>query len=609
MAEEPPRALLTPSRVRELLARHELRPSKALGQHYLADPNTARKVARLGGAGPGETVLEVGPGLGSLTLALREAGAAVVAVEADPRLLPALAEVLGDDPLVRVELADALKVDLAALAPAGRLVANLPYNIAATLVLKVLAEAPAIGHLVVMVQREVGERLAAAPGSAAYGAPSAKLAAQASARVLSPVSRRVFVPEPRVDSVLLGVTRRQHPAVAGLDQAELSQVIDAAFGQRRKTLRNALRGLGLDAAGVEALGQAAGVDLGLRAERLDVAAFAALTRQLPTLLNRSPAAATMPGHRRRGGTLVASSQRQPGDAPQTSLRARAAAKVNLGLYVGPLRADGRYHEVVSVLQSIAIWDELEVEVVPEGLGLEVEGGGLPPDETNLVLVAARELARRSRDLPGARFRLRKGIPVSAGLGGGSADGAAALIALDRLWGLHLPTVNLHTMAAEVGSDVPFCIAGGSGVATGRGDKIREVPSKGSTWWVVGIDHERLATQDVYDHFDELGLAAPLEGRWPDDLLAALAVGDARQLAGALSNDLEPAAFDLLPGLAKSKRRLLEAGALGAIMSGSGPTMLGLCADEDHATQVARAVQSGFARVEVARGPVPGVTFG
>jgi 4-diphosphocytidyl-2-C-methyl-D-erythritol kinase len=307
---------------------------------------------------------------------------------------------------------------------------------------------------------------------------------------------------------------------------------------------------------------------------------------------------------------VASSQRQPGDhASSKSLRARAAAKVNLGLYVGPVQPNGRYHEVVSVLQSIAIWDELEVEVVPEGLGLEVEGGGLPPDETNLVLVAARELARRSRDLPGARFRLRKGIPVSAGLGGGSADGAAALIALDRLWGLHLPAVNLHTMAAEVGSDVPFCIAGGAGVATGRGDKVREVPSRGSTWWVVGIDHGRLATEAVYGHFDELGLAVPLDGRWPDDLLDALAAGDAERLAGTLHNDLEPAAFDLLPALAKSKRRLQEAGALAAIMSGSGPTMLGLCRDEDHATQVARSVRSGFARVEVARGPVPGVTFG
>jgi 16S rRNA (adenine1518-N6/adenine1519-N6)-dimethyltransferase len=282
---DPPRPLLTPGRVRALLDRHGLRPSKALGQHYLADPNTARKVARLGGAGPSDTVLEVGPGLGSLTLALRETGARVVAVEADRRLLPALAEALGDDPGVRVEVADALRADLAALAPeATRMVANLPYNIAATLVLKVLAEAPAIADQVVMVQREVGERLAAAPGSAAYGAPSAKLAAQASARILAPVSRHVFVPEPHVDSVLLGVTRRQHPAAAGLDPAALGRVIDVAFGQRRKTLRNALRGLGLDAAGVEALGRAAGVDLGQRAERLDVAAFAALAQQVKSPL-------------------------------------------------------------------------------------------------------------------------------------------------------------------------------------------------------------------------------------------------------------------------------------------------------------------------------------
>jgi 4-diphosphocytidyl-2-C-methyl-D-erythritol kinase len=311
-----------------------------------------------------------------------------------------------------------------------------------------------------------------------------------------------------------------------------------------------------------------------------------------------------------GRDAVASQQRQQGEHRSgTSLRARAAAKVNLGLYVGPLREDGRYHEVVSVLQSIAIWDELEVEVVPEGLGLEVEGGGLPPDETNLVLVAARELARRSRDLPGARFRLRKGIPISAGLGGGSADGAAALIALDRLWGLHLPAVNLQTMAGEVGSDVPFCIGGGTGVATGRGDKVREVPSAGTTWWVVGIDHEHLATEDVYDRFDELELAAPLEDRWPTGLLDALTAGDPERLAATLHNDLEAAAFDLLPGLPKAKQRLVEAGALGAVMSGSGPTMLGLCRDEEHATLVARAARSAFARVEVTRGPGPGVTFG
>src|SRR5919198_4184381 len=168
------RSLLTPPRIRALLAAHGLRPVRALGQNYLADPNTARKVVRLAGVRPGETVLEVGPGLGSLTLALRDAGVRVVAVEADARLLPALEEVLGGDPGVSVTVADALHADLGALAPGSRrLVANLPYGIAAPLVLRVLAELPAIQDLTVMVQREVGERLAAAPGSPAYGAPSA----------------------------------------------------------------------------------------------------------------------------------------------------------------------------------------------------------------------------------------------------------------------------------------------------------------------------------------------------------------------------------------------------------------------------------------------------
>jgi 16S rRNA (adenine1518-N6/adenine1519-N6)-dimethyltransferase len=274
-------ALLTPGRVRALLAAHGLRASRALGQHYLVDPNTARKVVRLAGVVAGETVLEVGPGLGSLTLALREAGARVVAVEADARLLPALAEVLGGDPEVRVVHADAVRADLAGLAPdANALVANLPYNIAATLVLRVLTDHRQYRRLTVMVQREVGERLAAAPGTGAYGATSAKVAALAQARVLAPVSRKVFLPEPHVDSVLVGLTRRQHPAVAGLGWAALGSVIEAAFSQRRKTLRNALRTLGLGPEQVEALGATAGVDLGLRAERLDVPAFAALARGL-----------------------------------------------------------------------------------------------------------------------------------------------------------------------------------------------------------------------------------------------------------------------------------------------------------------------------------------
>jgi 4-diphosphocytidyl-2-C-methyl-D-erythritol kinase len=290
------------------------------------------------------------------------------------------------------------------------------------------------------------------------------------------------------------------------------------------------------------------------------------------------------------------------------LRAHAAAKINLALLVGERRDDG-FHELVSVMHAIGLWDDLEVALAPKGLGLEVEGEGLPPDESNLVLVAAWELARRSRDLPGARFRLRKGIPISAGLGGGSADGAAALLALDRLWQLHLPAVNLHAMAAEIGSDVPFCLVGGSRVGSGRGEKLRDAPTRGTQWWVVAIDAEGLDTAAVYRRYDELGLARPLGDRQPSELLAALAAGDVARIGAALANDLEPAAFDLLPRLKSGKERLIEAGAVGAVMSGSGPTLLGLARDEEHAGRLARAVRSGFARVELARGPVPGVTFG
>ncbi len=272
--------------MRELLARHGLRPTKALGQNYLVDPNTARKVVRLAEVEPGEAILEVGPGLGSLTLALRAAGARVVAVEADERLLPALAEALGDDAGVRVVAGDALRLDLAALAPdAGKLVANLPYNLAATIVLEVLISYPGFERLTVMVQREVGERLAAEPGTDPYGATSAKVAALAEARVLSGISRKVFLPEPHVDSVLIGLVRRQHPATGGLPWPLLNQVIDAAFSQRRKTLRNSLRGLGLDADQVERLGQQAAVDLNLRAERLGVEAFATLAAAFRTILS------------------------------------------------------------------------------------------------------------------------------------------------------------------------------------------------------------------------------------------------------------------------------------------------------------------------------------
>jgi 4-diphosphocytidyl-2C-methyl-D-erythritol kinase len=165
------------------------------------------------------------------------------------------------------------------------------------------------------------------------------------------------------------------------------------------------------------------------------------------------------------------------------------------------------------------------------------------------------------------------------------------------------------MAAEVGSDVPFCVLGGTRLATGRGEVLEEVKSTATLWWVVGIDAGELSTAAVYARFDQLGLERDLDREAVGPMLDALLAGDPALIGALLSNDLEPAAFDLRPDLAEAKAALMEAGALGAIVSGSGPTMLGLARDEEHAQRVARAVAGRFVRVEVARAPVPGVAFG
>lgn len=264
--------------VQELLAAHGLHPSRALGQNFVADPNTVRRIARLAEVGPGHPVVEIGAGLGSLTMALAETGAPVVAVETDRHLLPVLraqVEPLG----VRVVEADATVVDLEALlasAPVRGLdpgeaswtmVANLPYNMAVPIVLRVLDEAPSVGRLLVMVQREVGERLAAGAGTPAYGAVSVKVAYHARARLAGPVPATVFVPRPRVESVLVRIERRPAPAVdpAVVPPERLFTVVRAGFAQRRKMLRRSLAGLV-----VPACFETAGIEPTARAEELSV---------------------------------------------------------------------------------------------------------------------------------------------------------------------------------------------------------------------------------------------------------------------------------------------------------------------------------------------------
>lgn len=265
---------LSPRQVTALLQAHGISPSRALGQNFVADPNTVRRIARLAGVGPGDRVIEIGPGLGSLTLALAETGASITAVEADRRLIPALAEVL--PPGVEVRHADATRTDWAELLgpePGWVLVANLPYNIATPLILDLLDQVPVIERMMVMVQKEVGERLAATAGSPAYGAVSVKVAYWATATIAARVPPTVFVPRPKVESVLVDIRRRSAPAVdpAVVDGAAVFELVRAGFATRRKMLRRSLAGLA-----DPSVFDTAAVSPASRAEDLDVAAWGRL---------------------------------------------------------------------------------------------------------------------------------------------------------------------------------------------------------------------------------------------------------------------------------------------------------------------------------------------
>ena len=275
--------LLGPREVRALLAAHGLAPRKRAGQNFVVDPNTVRKVVRDAGVAAGDLVVEIGPGVGSLTLALREVGARVIAIEIDAGLVRVLADVVGDDDAVQIVHADALRVDLAALVGAGggppaRVVANLPYHVATPLLLALL-DAGVFSAIHVMVQKEVGRRWAARVGDPLYAAISVKLAALASVRVVAAVPRSAFWPEPNVDSVTVAVQPR--PWTLPVAREALFAAVEAGFAQRRKRLRNALATASRPPAAVEEALTAAGLPTGARAEELDLERWAALAAHLP----------------------------------------------------------------------------------------------------------------------------------------------------------------------------------------------------------------------------------------------------------------------------------------------------------------------------------------
>ena len=273
--------LLGPAEVRDLAAMLDLAPTKRLGQNFVIDPNTVRRIVAAAGVSPGERIVEIGPGLGSLTLGLIEAGASVTAVEIDARLaalLPDTVAAMGaPDGSLEVVGADAMTVAELPGEPTA-LVANLPYNVSVPVLLHVLETFPGIRRGLVMVQAEVGERLAAAPGSRVYGVPSVKAAWYADVSLAGRIGRAVFWPAPNVDSILVRLDRHEPPGTEDERRAVFA-LVDAAFGQRRKMLRQALQTV-LGAGAAETIA-AAGVDPTLRGEQLTVGDFLAIARARP----------------------------------------------------------------------------------------------------------------------------------------------------------------------------------------------------------------------------------------------------------------------------------------------------------------------------------------
>ncbi|HEU4481111.1 MAG TPA: 4-(cytidine 5'-diphospho)-2-C-methyl-D-erythritol kinase [Actinomycetota bacterium] len=282
------------------------------------------------------------------------------------------------------------------------------------------------------------------------------------------------------------------------------------------------------------------------------------------------------------------------------LEIRTNAKVNLSLRVLGRRGDG-FHAIESVFQTIDLADTIEVSDRP---GAEVtvamggpawSGSAAPPPGGNLVEVAARALVAAGAEPTGTHFRIDKRIPVGAGLGGGSANAAGALVVLNERWGLGAANDTLRTIAATVGSDVPYCLEGGTALVTGRGENVAPLPAPSTFWLVLGLSGFSLLTGEVYDMWDQVGEESDSKSA---SVTYALGAGDPAELAPLLHNDLELAALALHPELSIQKQALLDAGSLGACLSGSGPTLFGLAESEDHAHSIAAQVKDRFDRVEV-----------
>lgn len=279
----------------------------------------------------------------------------------------------------------------------------------------------------------------------------------------------------------------------------------------------------------------------------------------------------------------------------TRVRIRTNAKLNLFLRVVGTRPDG-YHELETIFHGIGLGDDIELVPTSTG-GIEIDMtldpdlvGDLPTAEENLVARAIQGLVRKGATNPGIKIHIIKRIPIAAGLGGGSGNAAGALVALSELWSMDLDPQALVGIGASIGSDVPYCLGGGTALAMRRGEELTPLPAPLTIWFVLGISFRPLLTKEVYDAWDKM---EPVDDAGSAPMTFALGSGDVDEIADLLHNDLERAAFSLWPELADKKQAMIDAGALGAALTGSGPTVFSIVRDESHAGAVAAKVREHF----------------
>ena len=551
-----------------------------------------------------------------------------------------------------------------------RLVANLPYNVAVPIVLTVLEKLPSIQTVLVMVQAEVADRLAATPGNKIYGVPSAKVAWYASARRTLTIGRNVFYPVPNVDSALVKIERRPHPDTAATRE-QVFAVIDAAFAQRRKTLRQALAGLAGSAGAAQEALERAGVSPTARGETLDIDQFAAVAQQL----NAASAGACVPAASAPAPATSDPAVNASDPAVNTpamsvggsDVSVSAPGKVNLFLALGAARPDG-YHPLNTIFAQIGLSETVTVtplqslattapqpapaasaqtaqagsvpaaaqpastapvssassapaqsDSVPAAaqpapsatavpaqsdsasaaqtggprieLALTRPDSNVPLDHTNLAYRAAQavaqQAAQRGLATPDVHILLDKAVPVAGGMAGGSADAAATLKACNEFWQVGLSLEELAQLGAQLGADVPFGLYGGVALGTGRGDLIEPLKAApGPYYWTFALQDEGLSTAAVFKHFDATVQAPPAADMPPEQLLAALEAGDVAEVSRHIRNDLQATAIDLRPELGQLIDLAKKAGALAAMVSGSGPTVAALSSSRAVAERVA-----------------------